>query len=60
MSLEDSQKKKNYSNWDDYKIKKWKRGVEKYKKRKKVPDHTIVETIKKIIKIPYIVRGGKD
>ena len=60
MSLEDSQKKKNYSNWDDYKIKKWKREVGKYKKRKKVPDHPIVETIKKIRKIPYIVRGGKD
>ena len=60
MSLEDSQKKKNYSNWDDYKMKKWKRGVGKYKKRKEVPDHPIVETIKKIIKIPYIVRGGKD
>ena len=58
MSLKDTQKKKIYSN--DYNVKKWKRDIEKYKKRKEAPTHPIVEKIKKIIKIPYIIRGGKN
>ena len=54
MSLEDTQKKKNYTN--DYYI-------DKKKKRRnpnRKPSGKVFDFIGNIIKLPYIIRGGKD
>ena len=59
MSLKESTSKKNYSNPHPKEKKKKKFDIrEKHRKRK--PSNKIFDIIGDIIKLPYIIRGGKD